>query len=262
MPFGKTGKKIAAISSNRKGQQIVVFSDGEKLVLSPNAFTEAPLYVGKEVSPLEMRSLHSFLEREKLMDYGLGLVSKREYSTKEVKDKLLAKAADPALVKEVMFYLKKEGFLNDEEFARDYAESKTALFYGRERILSALRFEKGLNPEILDGLSFSEELPHAKAFLRTLEKKTASLPAKSRRIKLSQMLSRRGFSTDIINQVVDEIPSNSAAVKASLEKEATKAIQRYGKKYNSYNLKQKCFAYLYSKGFSSGEISEVLERKL
>ena len=262
MPFGKTGKKILAISSNRKGQQIIVFSDGDKLVLSPNAFTEIPLYVGKEISSLEIRSLHSFLEREKLMNYGLGLVAKRECSTKELRVKLLSKAADPALVKEVLFYLKKEGFLNDEEFARDYAASRSSLLYGKERILNTLRFEKGISPDILERLSFSEEPKQAKAFLRTLERKTASLPAKSRRLKLSLMLSRRGFSSEVIQQVVDDIPSNTAAVKANLEKEATKAIQRYGKKYNGYDLKQKCFGYLYSKGFSSGEIGEVLERKL
>jgi len=262
VPFGKTGKKITAISSNRKGQQIVVFSGGEKLVLSPNAFTETPLYVGKDVSALEMRSLRSFLEREKLMNYGLGLVSKQERSAKEIKEKLLAKSGDLGLVKEVMFYLKKEGFLNDEEFAKDYASSKAALLYGRERILNTLRFEKGINPEILDRLSFPEENSHARAFLRTLEKKTASLPARSRRNKLSLMLSRRGFSSDVIKEVVDDIPANPAAVKANLEKEVTKAILRYGKKYNGYDLKQKCFAYLYSKGFPSSEISEVLERKL
>jgi regulatory protein len=262
VPSEKTGNKIASISTNRKGQQVVVFSSGEKIVLSQDAFTEMPLYVGKEVKPLEMRDLRSFLSREKFLDYGMRLVSSREYSTKEIRDKLQAKGADPAMVKEVLFYLKKNGFIDDKTFAEDYADSKGSLLYGKERILSTLQFEKGIAPEILSSLKFKDEKEHAKAFLATLMRRTAALPAKSKRIKLSLALSRRGFAKDTIAEVLLDLPVDKKAVKNNLEKEATKAIKHYGSKYNGYELKQKCFAYLYSKGFPSSEIDEILEEKI
>lgn len=258
MPSARTGKKVAAISTNRKGEQVVVFTSGEKLVLSQAAFTEVPLYVGKELSPLEQGTIRSFERREKYMNYAMGLLSKREYSSKEVREKLIAKGADLSLTQEVIFYLRKEGFLDDKQFAADYAESQSTLLYGEERIKDKLRYEKGINPSIVEELSFPDEDEHAASFLKTLLRKTSSLPYKARKRKLEEMMRRRGFAAETASTALLVLEEDEEAVRASLQKVAASVIKRYERKYNGYELKQRCFAFLLSKGYSSTEISEVL----
>ncbi|MCI1245518.1 MAG: RecX family transcriptional regulator [Bacilli bacterium] len=262
MPSAKTGNAIVSISSDRRGQRSVVFADGTKLSLSGNAFTEMPLYVGKNVSPLEMRKLRSFLAREKLLNYALRLVSSREFSFKEMRGKLLAKSGDPVLVKEVLFDVREEGFLDDAAFAADYAASKASQLYGKERIVQTLRFEKGISPEIIAKLPFPEEAEHARSFLGTLERKMASFPLRRRKTKAAMTLRRRGFDEATVAMALASVKEDSAAVANALKKEAAKASRRYEKKYNGYDLRQKCFAYLHAKGFASAEIEAILEEML
>lgn len=261
MPSKRIGRKIEAIVPTKKGHYLVLIG-GTKLLLSEDAFTENPLYVGKVLSEAEYKELLGFLKREKGMDYAMRLVGQKAYSTKEIRDKLRLKEVDEEEIRQIIFYLKKNGFLDDRQYAEDYAESKGNLLYGKERIIETLRYEKGIKDEDLASLKFTEEKAHAAAFLKTLERKTAKMPLRSKREKISAILSRRGFDQETIKEALSSLREDKKAVSHSLEDEANKAIKRYQRKYNGYELKQKCFAYLYGKGYPSNEISELLEDKL
>ncbi|MFA6620717.1 MAG: RecX family transcriptional regulator, partial [Bacilli bacterium] len=166
-----------------------------------------------------MRKLRSFLAREKLLNYALRLVSSREFSFKEMRGKLLAKSGDPVLVKEVLFDVREEGFLDDAAFAADYAASKASQLYGKERIVQTLRFEKGISPEIIAKLPFPEEAEHARSFLGTLERKMASFPLRRRKTKAAMTLRRRGFDEATVAMALASVKEDSAAVANALKKE-------------------------------------------
>jgi hypothetical protein len=70
-------QKILSITTDKKGKHLVSFASGDKLRLDDDAFTEIPLYEGKEVTPLEYRQLSSFLKNEGLASYALFLGFKR-----------------------------------------------------------------------------------------------------------------------------------------------------------------------------------------
>ena len=63
---------------------VVVFPNA-KLTLSPNAFTEMPLFVGKELTLEQYRSLVHFTKNEALLNYAISLASKGSYSVHEAK---------------------------------------------------------------------------------------------------------------------------------------------------------------------------------
>lgn len=261
-PSRKTGKRlITSITENKKHQMVVCFGY-ESLTLSADAFTEHPLYVGKEVSPLEYREILAFVKNESLLDYGMALAAKGCYSSHEIREKLRKKATDEEKIREIMFNLRQEGFLDDESYAKEYKEEKEHALYGRERILQELRFSKGINPEILAKLTFNDEEENAKKAALLLAKKYSRLPLAAQKRKGIEALTRRGFSLPVASQAVELYHENKTESGKSLRLLCEKTVKKYQSKYNGYELRAKCFAYLLSKGYRSEEIASVLEEYL
>jgi SOS response regulatory protein OraA/RecX len=121
--------------------------------LSANAFTEHPLYVGKEVTLFEYRDIVAFQKNEGLYNYALSLASKGCYSTHDLREKLSKKTSDVDQVRQA-FSASPANLLDDEAFAKEYAEEKSEALYGRDRILQELRFKHGINETIAFALSF------------------------------------------------------------------------------------------------------------
>ena len=114
------GKTIKTVSTKKKGIQ-VEFEDGEKLLLSEDVFTEFHLYDGKELSESESRKLKELAGQDVYYAYALKLLSKDMYSCHQVKEKVLAKGAEPELASKIVSRLRKAGLLDDERFARTFA---------------------------------------------------------------------------------------------------------------------------------------------
>ncbi len=260
-PFKRTGERITAIKPLRNGKVAVSFG-AKKLLLSPNVYSECPLYVGKEVSPLEMRGLVSLMRSESLYAYGLALASKGCYSSHEVKAKLLLHAKEGQDPKEILFRLKQAGFLNDEDYATQYLEEKERLLYGRERILSELRYKKGIKEEILAKLVYKDEGAAAKQAVAMMERKYARLPLKAKKAKILNALTRRGYPLSEALAATAALKGDETVEKESLKLLGEKTIARYGRKYKGYDLKAHCYAYLVAKGYDAGAVGAFLEENL
>jgi regulatory protein len=262
VPSRKIGnQKVLSISTNKKGQQVIVLNHG-RLVLSANAFTEHPLYVGKEVTALEYRDIVAFQKNEGLYNYALSLASKGCYSTHDLREKLSKKTSDVDQVRQALFRLRQQNLLDDEAFAKEYAEEKSEALYGRDRILQELRFKHGINETIAFALSFPHEEENAKKAAQLLEKKYARLPLKAKRQKGSEALVRRGYSQSVASLAVMGYKEDTLQSQKSLTLLAENTLKRYEKKYNGYDLRSKCFAYLLKKGYRSEDIAHALEELL
>jgi regulatory protein len=255
-------KKILSISTDKKGLHLVSFTDGSKLKLDDDAFTEIPLYEGKDVTPLEYRQLTSFLKNEGLASYALSLALKGCYSRHDVRLKLEAKSQDQDQIRQALFKVQQEGFLDDEAFAKQYVEEKENQLYGQERILSDLRFKHGINETIVSHLSFAHEEENAKKAALQLEKRYARLPLKAKQQKGEEALRRRGYSEHAALLAVSLYKEDKDSSNKALSELSEKLIARYQKKYNGYELRAKCFAALLAKGYRSEDIARILEEKL
>jgi regulatory protein len=261
-PLKRTGKyKITAITPNKKGQMMVSFGR-EKLLLSPNAFTEMPLFVGKELTPNQHRSLVLFTKNEALLNYALTLASKGSYSVHDVREKLRLKSQDEDTIRQLLKTLKEQGMLNDVDFAEEFKEEKEAQLYGKERIVQDLKFKHGIRDEIVDKLSFKNEKEHAEKAGEFLARKYARLPLKSKKEKAALSLIRRGYAPGVAKEAVAHFSGDKIKENKSLNLLCEKTLKRYASKYNGYQLKSKAFAYLVGKGYSVDEVNRVLEEKL
>lgn len=143
-------------------------------------------------------------------DKTLRFLSFRPRSEQEIKEYLLRKSCSLELIEEIIAKLKHLNFINNEEFARSWIQSRTGFRpEGRALILMELR-KKGISKEIIDKV-FPEERPVSqenmlaeKLALKKLER-IKSLPYLEQKKKLYNALSQRGFSFDIVSKTVDKL---------------------------------------------------------
>ncbi len=141
----------------------------------------------------------------KAKTFAYKLLARRARSVQELQDKLLAHHIPPEISSQVIRDLKKSHYLDDEDYARTWAQNRLTLkAYGPQRIEQEL-FHKGISPEVVERVM--SEIYHnvdlVELAKRALMKKGrgTNLDIKTRR-RLYTYLWRRGFPTDIIQQVL------------------------------------------------------------
>ncbi len=137
------------------------------------------------------------------------LLTIRPRSGSEIKKKLEDRGFDSDVVNAVFTNLVRFGYVNDREFARQWADARIRLRgFGRRRIEQELR-GKGIGRDIiaeaLAGLLDNEtELKTAQETARKKLKTFHSVDRETRRRRLAGFLERKGFSYDVIRTVLTE----------------------------------------------------------
>jgi regulatory protein len=140
------------------------------------------------------------------------LLARRSRSVQELRDKLLAHHIPPEISLQVLRDLKKSRYLNDEDYARTWAQNRlNAKAYGPQRIEQEL-FHKGIPPEVVEKVMSEiynnvDLVELAKKALRRKGERTDR--DRKTRQRLYNYLRRRGFPGDIIEEVLslgDEDP--------------------------------------------------------
>ena len=137
-------------------------------------------------------------------------LSIRPRSRAELERKLRDKELPGEVINRVILHLDRLGYVNDREFAGQWARSRTRLRgLGRRRIEQELR-GKGISREIIretlarlfeDSSEIDTARKEAEKKLRTLER----FEPEVRRRRLAGFLERKGFSPDIIRTIVHSL---------------------------------------------------------
>lgn len=138
----------------------------------------------------------------------LRLVSFQARSSEELKTRLIEKKHAPAIVDQVLATFKKQGLIDDEKFARLFANSKVSRPTGRRRIEADMK-KKGLRPDVISktiaGLEDYDEKKMARELAQSRFQRIKDLPPQKIKSRLFGLLSRRGFRSDTIYAVVAEL---------------------------------------------------------
>ena len=262
MSAKSTGKTIKSVSLKKKGF-CVEFEDGEKLVLSEDVFTEFHLYDGKELSPSEVKKLKDLTSQDSYYTYALRLLSKDMYSSYQVKEKVLARGADPELATRIVARLKKSGLLDDERFARTFASDVGDLrLYGRNKIVYELKL-KGVPYSLIASIDFPEEdeLDKAKRYANMVDARSGKTPYEKKKFKIVKALLNRGYDLRIAEEAAESCTTriDPKDEEMALSRQFDLAKAKYSKKYFGYELKEHVRAYLIRRGFSFDRIQEKLQ---
>jgi regulatory protein len=131
----------------------------------------------------------------------LDIISRREHSKKEIKDKLLKKFNTPDVIDEVISKLIENNLINDTRYAQMYVLFRKRKGFGPKKIRLEL-MSKGVNDSI-SSLAITDEGAWKEAAQKAFNKKFKNGAAQEfkERNKQKNFLQNRGFSFEEIDSV-------------------------------------------------------------
>lgn len=131
----------------------------------------------------------------------LNLLSRREHSQRELRQKLMQRDYSVDVVDSVIERLLQEDFLSDSRYSESYIRMRSAKGYGLLRIYQELR-ERGVDKTMIDKALAESDIDWAELLQRTHDKKFPhSSPADAReRARRMRFLQQRGFGLDLIHE--------------------------------------------------------------
>lgn len=139
---------------------------------------------------------------QKLYNYSIYLLGRRDYSVKELKKKFKEKEYEESDVKEVLDYLIEHEYQSDEKFARSFINSKLNAKIGFSKIKSLLIYEKGIDKELAENILETidnNELENIMSILST-KYRNKDLKDFKEKNKAFRFLVSKGFNFDDINK--------------------------------------------------------------
>ena len=179
----------------------VVFEDETKLLLNYNIFEKYKVSVDMDFSENEIQEMKYFSDIERAKSRAINYISGKLKTKYEVRLKLKEKDFTEDIIDEVIDILEKEEYLNDRLYCEVFIEDKKQLNgYGKNKIKSLL-IQKGVSKSV-----FEEEFDNAlKMGIKKLNLLSNEEDVFKKKQKLINYLAYRGFSFDVINDVLREI---------------------------------------------------------
>jgi regulatory protein len=193
--------KITSIKQQLKNpERVSIFVDeGYSFSLSLDELIKHKLAKGQELSQGDEKKFKKISEDGKLRARSLEWLLNRPHSTREFKDYLYKKKADPELSESLIREFTKKGYLDDAKFASWFIELKARKNKSTRAIRSEL-FSKGISGEAADVALQAEAIDEEVALSELINKKSQLSRYKNDPLKLAKYLTSQGFSYDLVKK--------------------------------------------------------------
>jgi regulatory protein len=210
-------QEITALKAQKKNpNRISVYLDGE-YAFGLSRIVAAWLRIGQRLGEAEINRLKQQDSQEVAYQKSLRFLGYRPRSEAEIQRKLSEQGYEEAVVNAAIQRLKENGFLGDEQFARDWVENRTTFRPRSKRMLALELRQKGVEEEAIqqalaetgdeDNLAYQTATKYAH--------RLAGVDWETFRKRLGAYLLRRGFSygtiAPILRQVWDETQSSAGS---------------------------------------------------
>lgn len=145
---------------------------------------------------------------EKAFSYARRLLNIRPRSIQEIRYRLYAKGFNKKAAEKVIEVLKAKHILDDKSFARMWVESKMRSSPRGDLLFKKELLQKGVSREIIESVLSEKKGSEGEIIKELVYKKLHTLidlPPEKVRKKLFDFLVRRGFSFDMIENVLNEV---------------------------------------------------------
>lgn len=202
----------------KNADRVSVYLDGTYAFgLYQDVLVQHGLRKGQHLSVAEQEAMLADDARFRAKAVAIAYLAHRARTREEVRRKLAGLGVPEDTTEATVADLEAKGYLDDAAYARQYAESRARTSgYGPQRIRQEL-MRRGVERTLIDDVLRDElDEDDVRASAREqAEKRWQSLarepdPHKRRR-KLSDFLVRRGFSYDVVREVVDALSRDADA---------------------------------------------------
>lgn len=188
----------------------VIFEYETKLLLNYNIFEKYKVSVDMAFSEEEILEMKYFSDIERAKTRAINYISGKLKTKYEVRLKLKENGFTEDIIDEVLDILENEEYLNDRVYCEIFIEDKKKLNgYGKNKIKSLL-IQKGISKNIfedfLDEFEYDDEFDNAlKMGIKKLNLLSNEDDNFKKKQKIINYLAYRGFSFNVINDVLREI---------------------------------------------------------
>jgi len=201
------GKITRLVMGKSRNKRVNVFLDGNFAfsLLAEVALKEG-LKVGQEMSDARVEALTGADRYQRCYNAAVRYLAYRPRSESEVRQRLQRHGFDSDCTEKAIGRLKEQGLVDDMAFAQFWKDNRES-FSPRSRRLTRLELQrKGLNSDIIE--TVVNELDESESAYRAALGKARRLPVsdyQTFRRRMSEHLSRRGFTYDVIKETVQKI---------------------------------------------------------
>ena len=190
-------------------ERVSIFVDGDFLLgIAKEIFLQYNLSKGDTLIEDDVFNLASDDEVVKAKSYALNLLSYRKRSELELRERLEKKDYSQVSINQVIKILKRIDYLDDREFAKLWIRDKQRKAKGPLQIKIELSkkgvAERIIETEISNEYPMEKEKEIAREFISKRVKRYHDDSYQKKKRKLFQALERRGFSFDIIHELLEE----------------------------------------------------------
>ena len=259
-------KKITSIAAQKKPGRFNIFLDGQyAFPVSVNVLIKYRLTKGMELTEDLITALKQADLQAKAYNKALDYLSYQLRTEKEIST-YLKKLATPADdIADIIAKLHELNLLDDLAYAKSYVRTSANTTDKGPFVITQKLKQKGVSQalitEALTEFSLEQQVQNAVKIAQKFVAKNSSISFQALKTKLQQRLATKGFSSEVISLVMDELQltKDEDQQAEALKKQAQKIwrrYQRFDEPERSFKLKQA----LYRKGFSLTEIESYLQK--
>lgn len=152
---------------------------------------------------------------KRVRDYAFLLLKFRARSEKEIIQRLKKKKFSEEIIRQAVAFLKRNKFIDDENFAQFFIVARLKKTLGLERIRQELKI-KGIDPKVIEQqLALVKKNYHPeKAIKEIIRKRLLRLKGvcpRTAKQRIFAYLLRRGFSSDLVTEVLEDYNEGRSA---------------------------------------------------
>lgn len=196
----------------QKGNNVLVcFDDGEFITLDYRTVIDNSLRKNDSIDEINFDRLIFESDILKAKDSAFRFLGRRHHSTSELRTKLIKKKYLKEVIDNVLSDLTNRNLLDDEKFANEFIEEKSTRKKIGKNKLKAELFKKGIDRKIIErvisnvnaDISYDNVISLAHRKFESLKHK--NIEKKKIRLKLYSYLVSRGYESDLIMKVLNEL---------------------------------------------------------
>ncbi|GAA3631867.1 recombination regulator RecX [Lactobacillus hamsteri] len=255
---------ITKVSAQRRPGRYNIFLDGQyAFSASEKTVAEFVLLKGKELSDDDVAKMKQFDDDAKATDLAAHFLSYEPRTIYEVLQYLKKHQVSDEAANSAISELSELGYLDDRQYVQLFLKNNLRVGSDGPKSLSRKLSQKGVDPEIssseIENIAEDDWLEVGQRIIKSLHHQVGKISARELERKMRTKLMTHGFDSSLSSAIIAEfdLEPDEDEQMAALKKQGIKAYKKF-RRFDESERRFKIKRYLFSHGFSTGEIDAFL----